>query len=198
VNRVTALMHVIKDESRPHSERNDAVAALRSLITDGSDPAERQQAQAAINSLESDHPETAVDTRLENELLSEYHAAMLADIQYPDIHAFCSKLKFSEAAQNLYMKWLSVSPVAQKKMQQMRKHLQNYFIESYDNMLARFKNGLDSGGDMNALNREALAFYRDWIDSGIIPEELQLQLRQLMAALSARCEGHSPNASLKS
>jgi hypothetical protein len=192
VNRINALVHAYEDGTRPATERDAALAALRSLITDGSDPAERQQAQVAVKSLEGNRPEYT-PCPLENELLYEYHAATLADVQYHDIHEFCVSHKLSADSDKLYMKWLSVSPVARKKMQQMRKHFENYFLESYDSLLTRYKSGLDSGGDMSALNKEALEFYRDWLDSGIIPEELQPEIRQLIVALSAHTEGHHDN-----
>ena len=188
MNRIEALIHAYKDSTRSENEREAALAALRSFITDSSNPTERQQAQAAVNSLEGDHTEY-MPCPLENEILSEYHAASLADVQYHDIHEFCTSHKFSADSQNLFMKWLEVSPVAQKKMRQMQKHLENYFIESYDNMLARYRHGLDTGGDMNALEREALAFFRNWVDSAVTPEPMKPKIRQLIAALAARTGG---------
>jgi hypothetical protein len=149
----------------------------------------------ALRELDADHsvPETAVDTRLENELLFQYHCATLADIQHHDLHAFCTSLKFSAAAQSLYMRWLEVSPVAQYKMREMKKHLRSHMLAGYDAMLKRYKEALDGGGDMNAANREAWKFYRDWVDSAVTPEELKPHFRQLIAALAARCEGHYDN-----
>ena len=162
---------------------------LQHIIDDpATSPSERQEAQREIDAHYAE-PESAL-IPLEAELVYEYHAATLADVQWHDIAEFCAAHKNSADADALYMKWLGVSPVAQKKLLQMRKHLQNHFIESYDHMLARYKSGLDTGGDMNALNREALEFYRDWLDSGIIPEALKPHFQQLIAALSARTEGH--------
>lgn len=189
MNRIDALTYAFNDAARPANEREAALAALRNLALDGSDEAERRQSQTALNSLEGNHPETAADAELENQLLFQYHAATLGDVQHHDLHAFCSGLRFSAAAQNLYMKWLSVSPVAQSKMTGMKKHLRSHMLAGYDAMLKRYKEALDGGGDMNAANLEAWKFYRDWVDSGVTPEELKPHFRQLIAALAARCEG---------
>jgi hypothetical protein len=154
--------------------------------------AERAEAQ---RELDANHtgPETAVDSRLENELLFEYHAASLVDVQHFDLHAFCAARKFSADADKLYFKWLKVSPVARQKMQQMRKHLENYFLESYDRMLARYRAALDRGSDVGQVNREALKFYRDWVDSSITPEELRSPFRELITVLASRCEAPRDN-----
>jgi len=168
---------------------------LQQIVDDeNSSDTERAEAQAELDANHS-VPETAVDARLEDQLLFEYHAASLADIQHHDLHAFCTSLKFSPAAQNLYMRWLSVSPVAQSKLKEMNRHLRNYLLASYDTMLARYRASLDRGSDMNAENREALAFYRNWTDSCVTPEELKPHFREMIAALSARCEGHHDSQS---
>jgi hypothetical protein len=162
---------------------------LQHIIDDPATSAsERQEAQREIDAQYAE-PESAL-IPLEAELLYEYHAATLADVQYHDIAEFCAAHKQSADADALYMKWLGVSPVARKKMRQMRKHLENYFLECYDSLLTRYKSGLDTGGDMNALDKEALAFYRTWIDSSIVPEEMRPHFQQLIAAFSARTEGH--------
>jgi hypothetical protein len=189
MNRVTALLHVINDASRPQSERDDALAALTNLTTDGADPAERQQARAALDSLEGGDPEDA-PCPLENEVVVAYHAASLAEIPHHFLHEFISEHRGNADVDRLYQKWLRVSPVARQKMQQMRKHLENYFLAGYDIMLTRYRAALDGGGDINSANRDALQFYRTWADSCVTPAELKPHSRQLIAALAARCEGH--------
>jgi hypothetical protein len=77
----------------------------------------------------------------------------------------------------------------------MRKHLEHYLLASYDSLLARYKAALDSGGDLNAVNREALAFYRGWADSAVTPEAMKPYFREMIAVLCARCEGHHDNQS---
>jgi hypothetical protein len=194
VNRIDALIHAYQDDSRPVSEREAALAVLRNLTSDGSGPEERQQAQAAVNSLEGNHPESK-PCPLENELLFAYHTATLADVQHHEIHEFCTSHKFSADVDNLYLKWLTVSPVAQTKMRQMQKSLEAYFLESYETMVVRYKHGLDTGGDMSPLNKEALAFYRSWVDSVVMPEAMKPHFRQLIAALAARTGGHHDHQS---
>jgi uncharacterized protein (UPF0147 family) len=53
MNRVTALLHVINDASRPQSERDDAIAALTNLEKEGEDRIERRDAKKALDSLQA-------------------------------------------------------------------------------------------------------------------------------------------------
>lgn len=167
---------------------------LQQIINNpASSDAERREAQSEIDAAYSE-PESAL-IPLEAELLYEYHAATLADVQYHDIAEFCVAHKQSADADALYMKWIGLSPVARKKMREMRKHMENYFLEGYDRLIARCKKGLDTGGDVNTLNREALAFFRNWVDSTIVPDAMKPHFRELIAAFSACTEGHHDSQS---
>jgi hypothetical protein len=158
--------------------------ALQQIVNNpASSDAERREAQAELDAAKP------TPSPLENELLFQHHAACLADVEHLSVHEFCAAQRFSVDADALYLKWLSVSPVAKNKMRQMQKYLEKYFVESYDNMLARYRHGLDSGGDMNALDKDALAFYRNWVDSAVMPEAMKPKIRQLIAALTARTGG---------
>lgn len=161
---------------------------LLQIVNDlSSSPAERAEAQ---RELDADGSVTAADTRLENELLFQYHAVTLGDIQHHDLHAFCSNLKFSAASQNLYLRWLEVSPAAQSKMRAMKKHLRNYLIATYESLVKRYGAALETGGDLTTFNQEALEFYKSWADSTILPETMRKPFREMIAVLCARCEGH--------
>lgn len=188
MNRIEALTFAFNDAARPAHEREAALAALRNLATDGDDPTECRQAQAAVNSLDGNHPQDA-PCPLESELLFAYHCATLGDVQHCHLHEFLSEHRGNPDADRLYQKWLSVSPAAQSKLKEMKRHLQNYFLAGYDLLLARYKAALDAGSDMVAANREALTFYRSWADSVILPEPMKPHFQEMIAALAARCGG---------
>lgn len=188
MNRIEALIHAYEDDTRPANEREAALAAIRSLISNGSDEAERRAARAALNSLEGNLAEDA-PIPLENELVFGCHAANLADVSHYYVHEFVTEHRGNPDADRLYQKWLRVSPTAQYKMKEMKKHLRNYLLTSYDILLGRYRAALDSGSDMGAVNREALEFYKSWTDSVILPEELRAPFREMAADLTIRCEG---------
>ncbi len=185
MNRVTALLHVINDASRSQSERDDALAALKSLVTDGSDEAERRQARAQLAILDSDCPPTspALD-HLAEQLLRCAHVSTLGEVPHHAVHQFLTELGITTPdAHSLYQRWLHESPEAQRKMQQMAVHLANCFFDQQEVLAARLQDATAKGQDTQAIRNEIKRLFKSWVDSSIFNEhpEIRQMMRDVLA-----------------